>query len=97
MKPVSRGIDRIAVTFDEPNLVANAGLLMIGTLVGRLGLERLINATLRFSGRVGGAAPEPDSRLSWYQIRSGRASRDVQVHVPRRIANARGPPYQNPK
>ena len=57
MKPVSRGIDRIAVTFDEPNLVANAGLLLVATLVCRLGLERLINATVRFSGLVGGASP----------------------------------------
>jgi hypothetical protein len=57
VKPVSRGIDRIAVTFDEPNLVANAGLLLVATLVSRLGLERLINATVCFSGRVGGALP----------------------------------------
>ena len=39
MSPVSRGIDRIEVTFDEPNLVANAGLLLVATLVARLGLE----------------------------------------------------------
>jgi hypothetical protein len=57
VKPVSRGIDRIEVTFDEPNLVANAGLLLVATLVCRLGLERLINATVRVSGRVGGANP----------------------------------------
>ncbi|HMK63007.1 MAG TPA: IS1380 family transposase [Acidimicrobiales bacterium] len=57
MKPVSRGIDRIEVTFDEPNLVANAGLLVVATLVVRLGLERLINATVNLSGRVGGALP----------------------------------------
>ena len=50
--PVSRGIDRIEVTFDEPNLVANAGLLLVATLVARLGLERLINATVDLSGRV---------------------------------------------
>jgi hypothetical protein len=54
---VSRGIDRIDVTFDEPNLVANAGLLLVATLVGRLGLEALINATVNLSGRVGGALP----------------------------------------
>jgi hypothetical protein len=54
---VSRGIDRIEVTFDEPNLVANAGLLLVATLVGRLGLESLINASVRLSGRVGGALP----------------------------------------
>jgi hypothetical protein len=54
---VSRGIDRIEVTFDEPNLVANAGLVLVATLVARLGLERLINATVHLSGRVGGARP----------------------------------------
>jgi len=57
VKSVSRGIDRIEVTFDEPNLVANAGLLLVATLVARLGLERLINATVHLSGRVGGALP----------------------------------------
>jgi hypothetical protein len=45
------------VTFDEPNLVANAGLLLVATLVARLDLERLINATVRLTGRVGGAGP----------------------------------------
>ena len=57
MRPVSRGLDRICVTFDEPNLVANAGLLLIATLVRRLGLEALINERLHLSGRVGGALP----------------------------------------
>jgi hypothetical protein len=57
VKPVSRRIDRIEVTFDEPNLVANAGLLLVATLVTRLDLERLINATIRLVGRVGGALP----------------------------------------
>ncbi len=57
MTAVSRGIDRIAVTFDEPNLVANAGLLLVATLVSRLGLEALINSTVNLSGRVGGALP----------------------------------------
>ncbi len=57
MTEVSRGIDRIEVTFDEPNLVANAGLLLVVTVTVRLGLERLINATVDLSGRVGGALP----------------------------------------
>ena len=57
MRSVSRGIDRIEVTFDEPNLVANAGLLLVATLVVRLGLERLINEMVDLSGRVGGALP----------------------------------------
>ena len=57
MSSVSRGIDRIEVTFDEPHLVANAGLLLVATLVVRLRLERLINNTVDLSGRVGGALP----------------------------------------
>lgn len=57
MSAVSRRIDRIDVTFDEPNLVANAGLLLVATLVGRLGLESLINTSVKLSGRVGGALP----------------------------------------
>jgi hypothetical protein len=54
---VSRGIDRIEVTFDDPNLVANAGLLLVATLVVRLRLERLINEMVDLTGRVGGALP----------------------------------------
>ena len=57
MSRVSHGVDRVWVSFDEPNLVANAGLLLVGTLVVRLELERLVNATVRLSGRVGGAHP----------------------------------------
>ncbi len=57
MRSVSRGIDRIEATFDDPNLVANAGLILVATLTARLGLEALVNRTLRLSGRVGGARP----------------------------------------
>ena len=57
MTSVSRGIDRIEVTFDDPNLVANAGLLLVATLVVRLRLERLINEMVDLTGRVGGALP----------------------------------------
>ncbi len=57
MARVSHGGDRIKVSFDEPNLVANAGLLVVGTLAARLGLEALIDSMVRLVGRVGGAAP----------------------------------------
>src|SRR3954453_21576692 len=53
----SHGIDRLDVTFDDPNLVANAGLLVVATLSARLGLEALIDTTVRLVGRVGGARP----------------------------------------
>ncbi len=57
MSRVSHAVDRLRVSFDEPNVVANAGLLLVGTLAVRLELERLVNATVRLSGPVGGARP----------------------------------------
>ena len=57
MSRVSHAIDRIGVRFDEPNLVANAGLLLVGTLAVRLDLERLVDSVVRLTGRVGGARP----------------------------------------
>ena len=57
MKSVSRPIERVAVTFDDETLVADAGLLVPATLMVRLGLESLVNAKVRLGGRVGGALP----------------------------------------
>jgi hypothetical protein len=54
---VLHAIDRIQVSFDDDNLVANAGLLLVGTLTVRLGLEALVNSTVHLSGRVGGSRP----------------------------------------
>jgi Transposase DDE domain group 1 len=54
---VSRGIDRIEAIFDDPHLVANAGLVIPATLMVRLGLEALINQSVRLVGRVGGSRP----------------------------------------
>lgn len=55
MRPVSHNIDRVDVVFDEPSLVASAGLVTVATLAVRLGLERLIDQTVRLVGGVGGA------------------------------------------
>ncbi len=57
MTAVSRSIDRLDVTFDDESLVANAGLALPATLMVRLGLESLVNATVRLGGRVGGSRP----------------------------------------
>ena len=46
-------IDRLAV-FD---VVSDAGLLAVGTLMKRLGLEGLLDETVRMGGRVGGSRP----------------------------------------
>jgi hypothetical protein len=45
--PVSRSIDRFDATFDYDGLIANAGLIVVATLMSRLGLERLANAWVR--------------------------------------------------
>ena len=47
----------IEVVFDDEGLVADAGLLAAGTLMDRLGLEDLVDGTVRLGGRVGGARP----------------------------------------
>ena len=46
MSSVSGGLDRVEAVFDEGTLVADAGLLLAGSLVGRLGLEGLIDDTV---------------------------------------------------
>ena len=45
------------VTFDELGLVADAGLVVVATLAVRLGLEALIDSTVRFTDRAGGFKP----------------------------------------
>ena len=57
MSRVSHAIDRVRVSFDDPNLVANAGLLLVATVAVRLQLERLVNAKVQLTGREGGARP----------------------------------------
>lgn len=54
MFPVSRTIDRFETTFDHDGLIANAGLIMIATLVSRLGLERLANQWVRTGSHAPG-------------------------------------------
>jgi PII-like signaling protein len=53
----SRALDRIRVIFDEPSLVADAGLIVPATLMVRVGLEGIVNRMLRLTGRVGGSRP----------------------------------------
>ncbi|HMK62689.1 MAG TPA: IS1380 family transposase [Acidimicrobiales bacterium] len=53
----SRVVDRVGVTFDDPTLVADAGLVLPVTLMVRLGLEELVNGLVRLGGRVGGSRP----------------------------------------
>ena len=57
MTRVSHAIDRVEVSFDDPNLVANAGLLLTATLAERLDLEQMIDSIVKLGDRVGGARP----------------------------------------
>jgi hypothetical protein len=59
-------LDRLRVCFDDERAVANAGLLWPATLVGRLGIERLVGGdgrSLRPAGR-GEAGAEGVDALS---------------------------------
>lgn len=57
MSDDTRVLDRVEAVFDEGALVADAGLLAVGTLAGRLGLEGLIDEAVRpaAAGRGSGA------------------------------------------
>jgi hypothetical protein len=50
-------IDRLHAVFDDPSLVADAGLILPATLMVRFDLEALINATVRLGDRVGASRP----------------------------------------
>ena len=55
MSGSSRSLDRFATTFDHEGLVANAGLILAGTLMARLGVSALIERWVR----TGSANPCP--------------------------------------
>ena len=70
---VSRAIERLEVTFDDESLVANAGLVVPATLMVRLGLEALVNATVRL--RAGSVGRGRVARCVRWSRRSWRAAR----------------------
>ena len=49
--------DRIDVAFDDPRLVANAGLVLPITLAGRLGVSELVHSRLDLGDAPGRANP----------------------------------------
>ena len=52
-----QGLDRLALAFDDERAVANAGLVLVSTLAGRLGIEQVVDETLDLGGRPGAARP----------------------------------------
>ncbi len=53
----SPSLKNINVSFDDPNLGANADLILVSTLSVSLGLEKLIEDKVSLSGPIGGANP----------------------------------------
>ena len=53
MTSIAGGIDGIEAVFDDASLVADAGLLLAGTVMDRLGLEALIDEAVRPPGPAG--------------------------------------------
>jgi hypothetical protein len=53
----SPSLKNINVSFDDPNLGANADLILVSTLSVSLGLEKLIEDKVSLSGSIGGANP----------------------------------------
>ena len=49
-------LEQIAVRFDEQRLVSDAGLLLTGSLAGRLGVEQLVNDSVWLDPKAPGAA-----------------------------------------
>ena len=56
MRSVAGGIDGLEAVFDDGSLVADGGLLLAGTVMSRLGLEALIDETVRPGGSAGSGA-----------------------------------------
>ncbi len=61
LKQFYRAPEAIEVAFDDENLVANAGLLLVSTLASKLGLADVIADKVDLTGRVGGANPASKS------------------------------------
>ena len=49
--------DSVGVEFDDDRLIANAGLILIATLSRRLGIESLVDRTVRLGKLAGASRP----------------------------------------
>lgn len=59
VKAVARSVrpESVRVEFDDERLIANAGLVLVATLSRRLGIESLVDRTVRLGERVGASRP----------------------------------------
>lgn len=66
----------VGVKFDDERLIANAGLLMVATLSRRLGIESLVDKTVRLGQRAGAARPGRKVATLIHAIAAGADSID---------------------
>ena len=78
MRSVSGGIDGLGAVFDDGSLVADAGLLLAGTVMSRLGSEALIDDTVRPGGSAGSGAGRKVLSLVASMLVGGCCIDDVQ-------------------
>ena len=78
MRSVAGGIDGLEAVFDDGSLVADGGLLLAGTVMSRLGLEALIDDTVRPGGSAGSGAGRKVLSLVASMLVGGCCIDDVQ-------------------
>ena len=78
MRSVAGGIDGLGAVFDDGSLVADGGLLLAGTVMSRLGLEALIDDTVRPGGSAGSGAGRKVLSLVASMLVGGCCIDDVQ-------------------
>ena len=77
MSSVAGGIDGLEAVFDDGSLVADAGLLLAGTVMRTLGLEALIDDTVRLGGSAGAGAGRKVLSLVASMLVGGRCIDDT--------------------
>ena len=78
MRSVAGGIDGLEAVFDDGSLVGDAGLLLAGTVMSRLGLEALIDETVRPGGSADSGAGRKVLSLVASMLVGGCCIDDVQ-------------------
>ena len=78
MSSVAGGIDGLEAVFDDASLVGDAGLLLAGTVMGRLGLVALIDETVRPAGSAGSGSGRKVLTLVASMLVGGRCIDDAQ-------------------
>lgn len=83
----------IEVSFNDENLVANAGLILVATLAEKIDLVKIISDKVSLTGRVGGANPSNKSLTLIHAMVAG-ASHIDHVDILRAGASSKVLPFR---